>query len=87
MLLPKSLISIGDAAFTGCLYVRTILYGGTAEEWSSISIGSYNFNLKNASYWYYSETEPPLMENGDYDGIYWYYTENGEIESWTPPKL
>ena len=68
--------SIGYAAFEGCDSLNTVYYKGTAEEWSSIGIGSWNSKLINATRYYYSETEPTTQGN------FWHYNAEGEIVLW-----
>ena len=48
--------SIGDSAFYNCSGLKTVFYKGSAEQWSKISIDSYNDYLTNAMRYYYSET-------------------------------
>ena len=46
--IPKSLICIGDDAFTGCTSLETVYYAGTRKQWDAIEIGSGNESLLNA---------------------------------------
>ena len=70
--------SIGNFAFDGCSSLVDVYYTGTAEDWSNISIGSYNTRLTSATRYYYSETEPALNQEGTaYDGNYWHYDTDG----------
>lgn len=74
----KPVTSIGNYAFDGCSGLKTVFYQGSAEQWSKISIDSYNGYLKNATRYYYSETEPALNAEGTaYDGNYWHYDADG----------
>ena len=74
----NSVTSIGDSAFYNCSGLKTVFYKGSAEQWSKISIDSYNGYLKNATRYYYSETEPALNAEGTaYDGNYWHYGTDG----------
>ncbi|MDE7158825.1 MAG: leucine-rich repeat domain-containing protein, partial [Clostridiales bacterium] len=78
-----SVTTIGEWAFGNCVSLTSVYYSGTAEDWATITIGSYNTNLTNATCYYYSETEPALNSAGTaYNGNYWYYDENGEIVVW-----
>ena len=66
----NSVTSIGDEAFNGCISLSTVYYNGTEEEWSGISIsGDYNYDLTDATRYYYSETEPTTSGN------YWHYVD------------
>ena len=67
---------IGDRAFYSCDSLTSVYYKGTAEEWSNISIASYNTALTNATRYYYSETKPSVSGN------YWHYDEQGNIAVW-----
>ena len=74
----NSVTSIGSSAFDGCSGLKTVFYKGSAEQWSKISIDSYNGYLKNATRYYYSETEPALNAEGTaYDGNFWHYDTDG----------
>ena len=76
--IPDSVTSIGSYAFCNCSGLKTVYYKGGESEWSNISIGSDNGNLKNASRYYYSETEPTLNDDGTaYSGNYWHYAPDG----------
>ena len=74
----NSVTSIGDSAFYNCSGLKTVFYKGSAEQWSKISIDFYNGYLKNATRYYYSETEPALNAEGTaYDGNFWHYGTDG----------
>ena len=53
--IPSSVTEIGSSAFWACTGLKTVYYGGTEAEWSSISIGSYNAYLTSATIYYNSE--------------------------------
>ena len=72
----NSVTSIGSSVFIGCSSLTSVYYTGTAEQWSGITIGSYNTNLYNATRYYYSATSPTD------EGNYWHYDENGNIVVW-----
>ncbi len=40
---------IADMAFFGCVYLKSICYQGSPEEWESISVGAKNYSLIAAS--------------------------------------
>ncbi len=77
--IPDSVTSIGDGAFYGCNKLKTVYYKGTAEQWNKILISSKdNYNLSDATRYYYSENEPALNSDGTaYDGNYWHYDSDG----------
>ena len=56
--------------------LKSVYYGGTAEDWNKIAIGEYNGNLTDATRYYYSATAP--LE----DGSFWHYYE-GVPTVWT----
>ncbi len=69
IVIPKSITEIGMMAFYSCPDLICVYYAGTAEEWSAITVGSYNNSLTAATRYYYSETEPTDFGN------YWHYVE------------
>ncbi len=52
--IPSSVTSIGTAAFYGCTSLNDVYYGGSQSQWDAIGIGSYNYNLTNATIHYNS---------------------------------
>lgn len=56
--------------------LKSVYYGGSAEEWNTIAIGKYNGNLTDATRYYYSATAP--LEEGNF----WHYYE-GVPTVWT----
>jgi hypothetical protein len=70
VVIPRSVTTIGDAAFHNCTSLTKVYYKGTEAEWSNISIvGTFNSYLKNATRYYYSETQPTTYGN------YWHYVD------------
>ena len=76
VIVPDNVTSIDYKTFYGCSGLKTIYYGGSANEWSAISISSGNSPLTNATRYYYSETEPAEAGN------YWHYGTDGEPVIW-----
>ena len=66
---------IGSYAFYGCSSLTEVYYNGSAAEWNSISIGSYNDPLKNATRYYYSENQPTE------EGNFWHWVD-GKVVVW-----
>lgn len=72
LIIGSGVTSIGN----GIIYYETdaklksVYYGGSAEEWNTIAIGKYNGNLTDATRYYYSATAP--LEEGNF----WHYIED-----------
>lgn len=85
LIIGSGVTSIGDGIIYYESYdakLKSVYYGGSAEEWNTIAIGKYNGNLTDATRYYYSETVPALNEDETaYDGNYWHFVE-GEIVIW-----
>ncbi len=47
--IPASVTTISEMAFYNCVYLRSVTYSGTAEQWEQIRIGSKNYSLTAAS--------------------------------------
>ncbi len=77
--IPASVTSIGNYAFWSNARLSTVYYGGTAEEWESVTVGSYNTPLTNATRYDYVAEEADLPHDG---GRYWHYDEDGNIAIW-----
>jgi len=73
--LPDSVTLIESYAFSGCQSLTTVYYVGTAAQREGIEIGSFNDELTDATWYYYSVTAPEVA------GTYWHYVE-GEIVVW-----
>ena len=84
IVIPVEIEGIGDNAFNGCISLEYVYYGGTAEEWARMIIEPGNDELLDATVYFYSEEEPPLVEDGSaYDGNYWHWVD-GRAAVWTP---
>ena len=71
-----ALQSIGSNAYSGCSSFDRIYYGGTADDWSVITVNATNVYPLTESPYYYSATSPSASGN------YWYYDTNGTIRVW-----
>ena len=79
LIIGSGVTSIGDGIIYYESYdakLKSVYYGGSAEEWNTIAIGEYNGNLTDAARYYYSATAP--LE----DGSFWHYYE-GVPTVWT----
>ena len=73
LIIGSSVTSIGDGIIYYESYdakLKSVYYGGSAEEWNTIAIGKYNGNLTDATRYYYSATAP--LEEGNF----WHYIED-----------
>ena len=68
VVIPKSVVSIEDGAFSNCNEFVKIYYHGTIEEWGNVSIQDTTL-IKIDCIYLYSETEPTE------DGNYWHYVD------------
>ncbi len=59
----KGVTTIGEWAFFGCNNLTNVYYTGTQEQWSKISIGSYNDRLFNATIHFNSNSDQPSSGN------------------------
>ncbi len=64
--------NIDKAAFYGCDKLTIVHYKGTASDWANISFGSNNYDLTNATRYYYVENEADVPKDG---GNYWHYVD------------
>ena len=46
--IPASVTAIGDSAFSGCLTLRTVHFGGSKEAWQAVEVGEHNTLLRLA---------------------------------------
>ena len=71
VVLPKSLTQIEELAFASTVELR-LFYESTAEDWAKVEKTDENM----PETYFYSDTEPPLNEDGTaYDGNYWRYVD------------
>ena len=75
VVIGDSVTSIGNEAFDNCKSLTEVYYNGSAAEWNSISISSYNAHLQYATRYYYSETEPTE------EGNFWHWVD-GKVVVW-----
>lgn len=79
LIIGSGVTSIGDGIIYYESYdakLKSVYYGGSAEEWNTIAIGNYNSKLTDATRYYYSESAPTE------DGSFWHYLE-GAPTVWT----
>ena len=63
--IPESVTTIGDLAFGFCTSLTDVYYTGTEEQWKTISIGSYNDRLTNATIHFNSTAVTALAKSED----------------------
>ena len=76
VVIDDSVTSIGYYAFSSCSSLSEVYYKGDAEGWKNITISYSNYNLTNATRYYYSESQPTE------EGNFWHYDENGNVIKW-----
>lgn len=75
IVIPSSVKSIVQLAFVSCENLSQIFYCGSLNEFENIDINNVSYIPLEAVH-FYSETEPPLNEDGTaYDGQYWRYVD------------
>lgn len=47
--IPAGVTSIPEGAFSDCLYLKTVYYSGTSEQWDNITVGDLNDSFLNAN--------------------------------------
>ncbi|MBE6703331.1 MAG: leucine-rich repeat domain-containing protein [Ruminococcaceae bacterium] len=75
LIIPDDVTDIGAYAFIGCTGITDVFFGGTAEEWGTVTIGVGNDAIANATVYYYAASKPTD------EGNYWYY-KNGVATKW-----
>ena len=80
MIIPDSVQEILSFAFSSCDNLNAIYYLGTEEDWSKITIESYN-PIQSATIYIYSEEKSTL------EGNYWHYGINGNPVVWGEDDL
>ena len=65
--IPESVTSIGDNAFYGCINLTDVYYGGSEEQWKTISIEYNNGPLTNATIHYAPKYTISYDPNGGKD--------------------
>lgn len=82
--ISKNVTSVADYAFNNCENLAYIYYGGTASDWSKITIGKYNTELANEYRRYYVTDCGDCGEYAKWamgqDGVL-YITGNGDMEN------
>ena len=82
IIIPKTVKIIADSPFS--IAGMRVFYMGSSKEWDKITGRGKLMLDYTATRYYYSESEPPLSEDGTaYDGNYWHYDENGVPMVWT----
>ena len=83
IVVPSSVVYVGDSAFTYCENLKNAYYEGTPERWKEIVdfsnwvVEDYDY-LRHATIYYYSEQAP---SDEMADNYFWHYVD-GEIVVW-----
>ncbi len=75
VVIPKSVVTIGRDAFSGCTELDTVFYEGSRAQWEEMRIEQGNGELTETWILYYSEIEPAEKR------AYWHYVD-GEVVIW-----
>ncbi len=76
--IPGNTTSIGSFAFYDCSSLTDVYYGGTKEQWNTISIGNENDSLTSATI-HYTEPAADVLDEGDYEALHWTLTSDGVL--------
>ena len=88
IVVPASVKQINEKVFsTWALFGSRIYFEGSKKEWEKMYVysngydDSYNVEFAKAPVYFYSEQEPPRIEDQSrYDGLYWHYVEG--VRTW-----
>ena len=69
IVLPATLSVVDRWAFDACTALTAVYFGGTAEQWQTVTVAADNEALTAATFYLYSETAP------DTEGNFWHYVE------------
>ena len=84
IIVPVGVRAVADGAFGNCPQLKTVYFGGTYSDWSSIGIdndGGENNSFINATRYFYTATKPEAA------GRYWHYGTDGELAIWDVSHL
>ena len=76
VVIGDSVTDISFEAFYACSSLTNVYYNDSATKWTNIYISYNNYQLTNATRYYYSETRPTE------EGNFWHWGENGEVVVW-----
>lgn len=82
VVIPERVTAIGDGCFSGCTNLRRIFYGGTAEQWATVSIGTDNAPVDSAKHFFlggHPAAEVMTVNRKSYTAIYY---GQEDISSW-----
>ena len=78
IVIPDSVTTIGYYAFKGCTGLTDVHYGGTAEQWANVTIGTANDPLLNATIHYTEPARPVIVASGTCgDNLIWTLEDTG----------
>jgi hypothetical protein len=79
ILIPRSIVRIGENAFYGCTGLTAIYYAGTLAQWATVTKAEPNVTLSVTKVYCYSEAETT-------DGNHWHWGEDGIPAVWPKGK-
>ena len=74
VVIPDSVTSIEGGAFHGCTSLEKVFFKGSVQHADSIAILNPNYQIKNVSWYCYSENG----QNEQSAGNWWYYDTDGK---------